>query len=232
MTHRNTLLLNLVTRAGASERRFEVEQAVIAGWTSRDVEAMEKHIRELEEIGVPRPASTPIYYRVGAARITGADAIEAAGGDSSGEVEFVMFNVDGRLRIGVGSDHTDRKVETYNITVSKQMCDKPVASTVWPWDELVDHWESLVLRSHIVTGGKRELYQEGSVAAMRAPVDLIERYEAGHGKFTPGTVMFGGTLAAKGGIRPADRFEFELVDATLNRHIAHAYGIDVLPIAG
>lgn len=232
MTHRNTLLLNLVTRAGASERRFEVEQAVIAGWTSRDVEAMEKHIRELEEIGVPRPASTPIYYRVGAARITGADAIEAAGGDSSGEVEFVMFNVDGRLWIGVGSDHTDRKVETYNITVSKQMCDKPVASTVWPWDELVDHWESLVLRSHIVTGGKRELYQEGSVAAMRAPLDLIERYEAGHGKFTPGTVMFGGTLAAKGGIRPADRFEFELVDATLNRHIAHAYGIDVLPIAG
>lgn len=232
MTHRNTLLLNLVTRAGASERRFEVEQAVIAGWTSRDVEAMEKHIRELEEIGVARPASTPIYYRVGAARITGADAIEAAGGDSSGEVEFVMFNVDGRLWIGVGSDHTDRKVETYNITVSKQMCDKPVASTVWPWDELVDHWESLVLRSHIVTGGKRELYQEGSVAAMRAPVDLIERYEAGHGKFTPGTVMFGGTLAAKGGIRPADRFEFELVDATLNRHIAHAYGIDVLPIAG
>ncbi|MEZ5604946.1 MAG: DUF2848 domain-containing protein [Burkholderiaceae bacterium] len=232
MTHRNTLLLNLVTRAGASERRFEVEQAVIAGWTSRDVEAMEKHIRELEEIGVPRPASTPIYYRVGAARITGADAIEAAGGDSSGEVEFVMFNVDGRLWIGVGSDHTDRKVETYNITVSKQMCDKPVASTVWPWDELVDHWESLVLRSHIVTGGKRELYQEGSVAAMRAPLDLIERYEAGHGKFTPGTVMFGGTLAAKGGIRPADRFEFELVDATLNRRIAHAYGIDVLPIAG
>lgn len=232
MTHRNTLLLNLVTRAGASERRFEVEQAVIAGWTSRDVEAMEKHIRELEEIGVPRPASTPIYYRVGAARITGADAIEAAGGDSSGEVEFVMFNVDGRLWIGVGSDHTDRKVETYNITVSKQMCDKPVASTVWPWDELVDHWESLVLRSHIVTGGKRELYQEGSVAAMRVPLDLIERYEAGHGKFTPGTVMFGGTLAAKGGIRPADRFEFELVDATLNRHITHAYGIDVLPIAG
>lgn len=232
MTHRNTLLLNLVTRAGASERRFEVEQAVIAGWTSRDVEAMEKHIRELEEIGVPRPASTPIYYRVGAVRITGADAIEAAGGDSSGEVEFVMFNVDGRLWIGVGSDHTDRKVETYNITVSKQMCDKPVASTVWPWDELVDHWESLVLRSHIVTGGKRELYQEGSVAAMRAPLDLIERYEAGHGKFTPGTVMFGGTLAAKGGIRPADRFEFELVDATLNRRIAHAYGIDVLPIAG
>lgn len=232
MTNRNTLLLNLVTRAGASERRFEVEQAVIAGWTSRDVEAMEKHIRELEEIGVARPASTPIYYRVGAARITCADAIEAAGGDSSGEVEFVMFNIDGRLWIGAGSDHTDRKVETYNITVSKQMCDKPVASTVWPWDELVDHWESLVLRSHIVAGGKRELYQEGSVAAMRAPVDLIGRYEAGHGKFTPGTVMFGGTLAAKGGIRPADRFEFELVDATLNRRIAHAYGIDVLPIAG
>lgn len=232
MTDRNALLLNLVTRTGTSQRRFAIEQAVIAGWTSRDVEAMEKHIRELEEIGVPRPASTPIYYRVGASRITDAEAIQAAGGDSSGEVEFVMFNIDGRLWIGVGSDHTDRKVETYNITVSKQMCDKPVASTAWPWEEVEDHWERLTLRSHIVTGGKRELYQEGSVAAMRAPLDLIERYEGAHGKFTPGTVMFGGTLAAKGGIRPADRFEFELVDGTLNRRIAHAYGIDVLPIAG
>lgn len=232
MTDRNTLLLNLVTRTGASERRFEVAQAVIAGWTSRDVEAMEKHIRELEEIGVPRPASTPIYYRVGTSRITSADTIQAAGGDSSGEVEFVMFNIDGRLWIGVGSDHTDRKVETYNITVSKQMCDKPVASTVWPWDEVADHWESLTLRSHIVTGGKRELYQEGSVAAMRAPLDLIERYARGHGEFSPGTVMFGGTLAAKGGIRPADRFEFELVDDALNRRIVHAYAIETLPVAG
>lgn len=228
----NTLSLKLQTRNGQTGRAFALTRAVIAGWTSRNIEAMEKHIRELEEIGVPRPASTPIYYRVGASRITTASEIEVAGGESSGEVEFAMFNIDGRLWIGVGSDHTDRKVETYNITVSKQMCDKPVADTVWPWDEIADHWESLVLRSHIVVDGKRELYQEGSVAAMRAPLDLIERHTASQGAWQSGTVMFGGTLAAQGGIRPADRFEFEIVDEKLDRRIAHAYDVRCLPILG
>lgn len=232
MPHPCTLELRLVTRAGETTRSFALERAVIAGWTSRNVEAMEKHIRELEEIGVPRPASTPIYYRVGASRITTADAIEAAGGDSSGEVEFVMFNIDGKLWIGAGSDHTDRKVETYNITVSKQMCDKPVAGTVWPWEEVADHWDSLTLRSHIMVDGKRALYQEGSVAAMRMPLELIERYQASGGTWAPGTVMYGGTLAAHGGIRPADRFEFELVDPRLNRRIGHGYEVHTLPIAG
>lgn len=232
MTNVSQLQLQLATLARSDKRKFALTCAVIAGWTSRDVQAMEKHIRELEEIGVPRPASTPIYYRVGASRIRTSNAIEAVGNDSSGEVEFVMFNIDSILWIGVGSDHTDRKVETYNITVSKQMCDKPVASTVWPWEEVADHWDGILMRSYIVVDGKRELYQEGSVASMRAPHDLIERYVSEGGVWEPGTVMFGGTLAAKGGIRPADRFEFEISDERLDRRIAHAYDVCPLPIVG
>ena len=42
--------------------------------------------------------------------------------------------------------------------------------------------------------------------------------------------MFGGTFAAKGGIRPADRFEFELEDPVLKRKIGHGY--DVIDDAG
>ncbi len=232
MSNAPALALTRTTRDGAAEHPLQLDQAVIAGWTSRDAQAMEKHIRELEEIGVARPASTPIYYRVGASRITTAGEIEVSGSDSSGEVEFVMFNIEGRLWIGVGSDHTDRKVETYSITVSKQMCDKPVAAAVWPWDEVAGHWDSLALRSYIAVDGRRTVYQEGSVAAMRSPLDLIERYTANGGHWKPGTVMFGGTLAAKGGIRPADRFEFEIVDDRLNRRIGHGYDVRCLPVAG
>ena len=228
----NALSFSLTTKAGVTVRRVTVQKAIIAGWTARDVAAMEKHIKELEEIGVARPATTPIYYRVGAARITTADSIQAAGGESSGEAEFVVAKIDGKLWIGAGSDHTDRKVETYNITVSKQMCDKPVAAALWPWEELADHWDALILRSHAVIGGKRELYQEGKVAAMRTPLDLIEGYNRGQGTFDDGSIMFGGTLAAKGGIRPAERFEFELVDEKLGRKIAHGYNIEPLPILG
>jgi uncharacterized protein DUF2848 len=228
----NALSFSLTTKAGVAVRQLTVQKAIIAGWTARDIAAMEKHIKELEEIGVVRPATTPIYYRVGAARITTADSIQATGGDSSGEVEFVIATIDGKLWIGAGSDHTDRKVEIYNITVSKQMCDKPVAAALWPWEEVADHWDSLILRSHAVIGGKRELYQDGKVAAMRTPLDLIEGYNSGQGAFDDGSIMFGGTLAAKGGIRSAERFEFELVDEKLGRRIAHGYNIEPLPVLG
>lgn len=219
------------SRDGARTGTIEVKNAVIAGWTGRDVQAMEKHIRELEEIGVPRPKTTPIYYRVAAARVTTADEIQAAGGDSSGEVEFVLVQAQGALWVTVGSDHTDRKVETYGITVSKQMCDKPIAATLWPFAEVADHWDSLLLRAYAHIGGKRELYQEGRAGAMRPAPELIERY-AGGGALAEGTVMYGGTFAVKGGIRPADTFEIEMIDEKLNRRIGHAYTITPLPIMG
>ena len=47
-----------------------------------------------------------------------------------------------------------------------------------------------------------------------------------------GTILFGGTFAAKGGIRPAARFDFEIEDPVLGRTIRSGYAIEVLPIAG
>jgi hypothetical protein len=218
-------------RGGSSVRAIGIKSLVIAGWTGRDPVARDKHIAELEKLGVPRPASTPIYYRVSASRLVTAASIEASGEDSSGEVEFALIRAGGRSYVGVGSDHTDRKVETYNITVSKQMCDKPVAPEVWLLDDVVAHWDSLVLRSFATIGGKRELYQEGTLAGMLPPAELIER---GFGKagMPEGTLMFGGTFAAKGGIRPASRFDYEIVDPVLNRTIKHGYDIVSLPILG
>jgi hypothetical protein len=209
-----------------------VRQVVIAGWTGRDRAAQEKHIAELELLGVRRPPTTPVYYRVSAARVTTSDSIEATGNDSSGEVEFIMLQTGGSLWIGVGSDHTDRKVETYNITVSKQMCDKPVGREVWRFDELNDHWDSLVLRSWVTKDGKRRLYQEGGVTSMLHPRDLIAGYVREGGSLEQDTVMFGGTLPAIGGIQPADRFDFELEDPVRKRRLTHRYEIRCLPVAG
>jgi len=210
-----------------------IRQLIIAGWTGRDRVAQEKHIAELELLGVTRPAATPVYYRAAAARLTTAESIEVTGNDSSGEVEFVVLRMDGSLWIAVGSDHTDRKVETYNITVSKQMCDKPVSRDMWLLDDLVDHWDSLVLRSWRVMAGVRHLYQEGSVSTMLHPQELIAGYaKKGGGLLEEGSAMFGGTLAAHGGIQPADRFEFELEDSVLKRRLTHGYDVRVLPNAG
>ena len=226
------LALSIQRRSdGGETATVTIANAIIAGWTGRDPAAVEKHIAELEAVGVKRPATTPIFYRVSAARLTTDAAIEVAGEASSGEVEFVLFAIGGELFVGVGSDHTDRKVETYNVTVSKQMCDKPVAPGVWPMTEVLDHWDSLILRSYIIENGARVLYQEGQVSGMLAPQTLIDKY-AGTGGLADGTVMFCGTFAAKGGIRPAQRFEFEIEDPVLGRKIAHGYDMAVLPVVG
>jgi hypothetical protein len=146
-----------------------IQNAVIAGWTGRDAEAVEKHIKELEVLGVKRPATTPIFYRVAAARLTTEPSIEVLGGQSSGEVEFVLLQTAGALWVGTGSDHTDREVEAYGVSVSKQMCEKPVAGQFWRFQDVAAHWDRLILRSYATIDGSRALYQEGTVAAMRSP---------------------------------------------------------------
>ena len=215
---------------GLRHQTVSVEHAVIAGWTGRDRAAVEKHIKELEVLGVKRPATTPIFYRVAASRLTTNDSIEVMGSASSGEVEFVLLQWQGRLWIGTGSDHTDREVEAYGVTVSKQMCEKPLAPQFWAFDDVAAHWDTLVLRSFATIAGKRTLYQEGSVAAMRHPEDLIARYAKSG--LAEGTLMFCGTLAVHGGLRPAERFEFELEDPVRGRKIHHGYSVVSLPNLG
>jgi Protein of unknown function (DUF2848) len=193
--------------------------------------ARDKHIAELEAIGIARPASTPIYYRVSARRLTTADSIEVSGGNSSGEVEFVLIGWQGRVFVGLGSDHTDRKVEAYSVTVSKQMCDKPIAPELWELEDVIGHWDRMILRAFAWIDGARVLYQEGTLDAMLPVRELIARGFGDRG-LPDGCAMFGGTFAAKGGIRPASRFEYELEDPVRKRSIRHAYDVIELPVLG
>jgi hypothetical protein len=200
---------------------------VIAGWTGRDEAALRKHIKELEEIGVKPPKTTPIFYRVSASLWTFGNSIQVSGPDTSGEVEFVLMETKDHLRIAVGSDHTDRKAETIGVTLSKQLCPKPVSTESWAYEEVRPHWNRLVLRSFIHENNQRVLYQEGTVDAMRSPEDLLGRYP-----LKAGEAMFCGTFAAKGGIRPSTRFEMELQDPVLRRSLRHEYAVTPLPVEG
>lgn len=228
---RTILKLNFVEAAGTSGADVEITGCVIAGWTGRDPAALEAHIAELEHLGVKRPASVPIFYRVAASRLNTAGVIEVLGNTSSGEVEFVLLQAKGRLWVGLGSDHTDREAETIGVTLSKQLCDKPVAADVWPFDEVAAHWDDLRLRAFIGGGDDRVAYQDGPVTAMRAPAELIGLYTGG-GTLPDGTIMFCGTLAAQGGVRPSSRFEMELHDPVRNRTISTFYVVEPLPVLG
>jgi hypothetical protein len=216
-------------RAGAEPIALTVDTLVIAGWAGRDEAAIAHHIEELAAIGVPPPSSVPVFYRVSAATLTQDERLEVLGPDSSGEVEPVLVSCPDGLWVGVGSDHTDRKAETVGIALSKQMCGKPVSRDLWRLEEVEAHWDSLMLRTFATIRGERVLYQEGPLSSLRPPRDLLARRPGGPG-LPAGTVMFGGTLAAIGGIRPAERFEMELHDPVLGRTIRHGYRIETLPV--
>ena len=217
-----------------SEGKFDgaaIKNLVIAGWTGRNVAALEAHIKELEAIGVKRPKTVPIFYRVACSLLTTAMFIEVMADKSSGEVEFVLFALDDGLWVGLGSDHTDRQAETIGVTLSKQLCAKPVGMTLWRYDEVRPHWDKLVLRSFVPDGGKRRLYQEGPVTNMRSPEELIKLYTGGD-KLAPGTAMFCGTFAVHGEISYSGTFDMELEDPVLGRKLAHSYKIVSLPDEG
>ncbi len=207
----------------------EIDTLVIAGWAGRDAAAIEHHIEELEAIGVPRPSAVPLFYRVSAGLLSQAGQLQMLGPDSSGEIEPVVLSLADGLWVTIGSDHTDRKAEAAGVALSKQLCAKALARTLWRYDEVAPHWDSLILRAWAVIDGQRRLYQEGAVAALRSPADLMQRY-GNTATLPPGSLMFGGTLGAIGGIRSASRFEMELEDPVLGRKIQHAYDIAVLPV--
>lgn len=220
--------------AHADDSRFDIgiTDLIIAGWTGRNAEAIAAHIEELAAIGVPRPKSTPIFYRAWAGLLTQQPEIQVVGGDSSGEAEPVVVSAGGTLWLGVGSDHTDRKIETIGITVSKQICPKPISREFWRLEEVQGHWDNLILRSWATKDGERRLYQEDVLAKMRHPSDLLSGY-GGEGYTLPeGWAMFCGTVATRGPIEPADSLEVEIEDPVLKRRISHFYDAATLPIEG
>ncbi len=222
--------LTFTIEPDGTRQDIRIDDLVIAGWTGRNVEALEKHIKELEVVGVPRPSSVPCFYRVSAENFTTSENLQFLGTTSSGEVEFILIGTDDGMLIGIGSDHTDREVETYSVPVSKQMCAKPISASVWRYADVADHFDDLVLRAWMTENGERKLYQEGGVTAMRPPEELIGLYLDGKTELPSGVAMYCGTLAAIGGIRPAERFEVEIEDPVLGRKIMHAYGVAPLPV--
>lgn len=223
------LNFNLVHADGSTDSiRVAVANCVVAGWAGRDMAAIEHHILELAELGVPRPSSVPLYYRIATNQLVQSTQVQVVGPHSSGEAEVLVFNHNGELCISLASDHTDRALEAHSVALSKQICVKPVAEQAWRYSDVADHWDELVLRAWILEDGQEVAYQDGSVATLQHPLDLIKK-EFKQPQLPDHTVMTCGTVATIGSIRPATQFTMELYDPRLERSIRHTYTIEFLP---
>ena len=207
---------------------------VIAGWTGRDAAAIAHHIHELQAVGVPAPSTVPLYYRAGAMLLTQDATIEELGDASSGEAEPVLFYARGEWWLTVGSDHTDRKVETYSVAVSKQLCPKPVATNAWRWSDVATYQDELELGSRIFEDGHWVDYQRGTFASIRPLESLRDGCYPG-AVAEEGSFVSCGTLgaiknASGEGIRAASQMELGIHDPRTGRSIVHRYTVRSLPV--
>jgi len=198
---------------------------IVAGWTGRNKAAVDHHIEELAALGVPAPSTVPLYYQCAPALLTQDRAIQVVGTESSGEAEPLLVKQNGTIWMGLGSDHTDRGLETYSVAHSKQICAKPVADTLWRFEDVANRLDDLVLQSWIHEDGGWTLYQDGTLASIRPLAELM----AG-ASFSEGTAMLCGTLPAIGGVRPAARFKMALTDPVRERGIEWDYETRVLDV--
>ncbi len=215
---------------GTHSITLEFGELIIAGMTGRDVKAVQAHIDELAEIGVPGPSSIPIYYLVSATLLTTASRLQVIGGDSSGEVEAVLLGTPEGMLVGVGSDHTDRKMETDSIAISKQVCPKSISRDLWRYADVVAGWDDIELVSDRIVDGVRTPYQRGKMAAVRKSEDLIGGYFDGLKELPAGVAMYTGTIPTIGDITGADHFAMALVDPGNGRTLWHDYDTSVLPL--
>jgi hypothetical protein len=216
--------LHLTDATNGRSLSFQPTRVVLAGYTGRDRASVQKHIDELLAHGVPAPEKVPEAYPGLPDRIQVDGELPAGAGWSSGEVEYVLLTTERGVYVGVGSDHTDRDLERTAMVPAKQAFPKILGAQVWPLEQLTAEWDTLLLRSWITWDGNRRPYQEGSIALIMAPADLLT-FAGGDGP--PGLVVYSGTVPGVEGPPAAGhcRFEGELArpDGRVLASVSYSY---------
>jgi 4-hydroxyphenylacetate 3-monooxygenase len=200
---------------------------VVAGYTGRDEEAVRRHIAELAAHGIDSPLTTPIFWLLPDWLLTLAPTTtQVHTANSSGEVEPVLLRMpDSEIFVTVGSDHTDRDLERSSLLLAKLTCPKILSADLWRFADVAHRWDTLRLRAH--TGIQD--YQEGTVATIRPPLDLLARaMEIAPDPRRP-IILFLGTIPLlTSGFVFAERFTGALEDPEGKRSLNCDYSVEVL----
>lgn len=208
--------------------RGEELELYAIGYAGRNKDKTWEHIEELKKIGVPEPKSVPELYHLNPELLNYSDTVHIIGDETSGEVEIVLIaDKDGNIEVTVGSDHTDRGLETISIQKSKQICPKPIAEETIKFDEIEDEWDDLELFSSVKKDGEWKEYQSGKVSAI-VPLDEIVEFLKKHNVELKDVIVFCGTVPLLDDFVFGDAFKCGLRSNKLDKTIEIEYKINKL----
>lgn len=212
-------------KEGERPLNLEFERVFAIGYAGRNMEKTMEHIRELErELGVPAPKKIPTIFQCGNYVLTQERDLAFVGEKSCGEVEYVIVIRQGKIYIGVGSDHTDRELEAASVPKAKQICAKPICGELWDYEEMKDHWDGIRLRSWQTVDGAEVLYQDGTLADI-LPVEVILKELEERVGGIDNCVIFSGTVPVCDGFKYGTNFRYEMGDEVLGRKLASDYNV-------
>jgi hypothetical protein len=224
-----SLDLTVDSARGAERRTVDVARVYNLGFTIRDKEKQQRHIDEVVGVHVDWPEKPPIIFPISAwATITESD-VPVQYETTSGEVEFVIIDDGRELMIGVGSDHTDRKLEAVDIPWGKQVAPNVIAPTVWRWSDVQDHWDQVSLQSYVGDGTDRVLYQKASAAEFWTPLEMLEGVKGRIAEVEGPKIYLSGTVVSeKETLDYGREWTIRMQDPVAGKSIEHTYNISVL----
>lgn len=205
-------------------KEFTVERTYCIGYTGRNKEKVYEHIQELAEIGIPEPVEVPMLYPVSAYTVNQNNDIQVIGNKTSGEAELVLMFEENEVFLTVGSDHTDRGLETVDINKSKQVCDKPIGTEAWHINEVLNHWDELIIRSEQLIENDWVLYQENPVSSIITYDEILAFLKKKEVSLN-NTLVLAGTVPLSDGFKYGQAFKMKIIDPVRKKEIQANYTV-------
>ncbi len=221
------LELVLENKQERRELAFTCNRMVNAGYVGKNQEEARRHIEELAAKGIPGPKSIPVLYPVICNALSLDSEIEVYENETCGEVEYVLCIVtEDEIYVGLGSDHTDRHLEESDIPRAKQICPNLMSRTVWPLEEVENHWDDLLMSAKVVNQGEETLYQQGRLGLLLNPAELMSFVKSKIPGPLENLIIFSGTMGMLNGeFIFGEKFSPRLIDEKLNRRLEFSYNI-------
>ena len=216
----------------SSDKSMYFSRCYKLGFTMRDEAKMQAHLEECYKLGIKeliceRP---PLVMPISSWAVLTDNHIGVQRPKTSGEVEIVtIVDENDEVFVSVGSDHTDRSLETIDIPWSKQVAPNVVAPQMWRWNDVKDHWDDIHMESWVIDQGETVKYQEAMVNEFWTPAEMVQGLRDSVTRVAGANILFSGTVVSIGEkLRFAESWTIKITDPVLNRVIEHTYTVDVL----
>lgn len=214
--------------APEEELSFTLNSVLVVGYSGSNTKKIMEHIEELEkELGVPAPKKIPTIFECSREVLTFESEIGFVGNMTSGEAEYLIIKHSNKIYIGVGSDHTDRKLESVSVLKSKQVCPKPLSKKLWLYEDIKEYWNNIRIESYQTINNEEILYQKGNLSEILPVEKIIQELENRVGNIE-NSIIFSGTVPLVSGFKYGSSFRGILIDDMKKRSLELNYSVKII----